>query len=61
MAVVLEMGATCIGLMEEVDALGGDVHGPVEERHPRRRGWRPDIKEIEIGIMIKAMINIDHT
>ena len=41
------MGATCTGLVEEVDALGGDVHGPVEERHPRRRGWRPEIKEIE--------------
>ena len=26
------MGATCIGLVEEVDALGGVVHCPVEER-----------------------------
>ena len=43
------MGATCTGLVEEVDALGGDVHGPVEERHSHSggRGWKPDIKEIE--------------
>ena len=26
------MGATCIGLVEKVDALGGVVHGPIEER-----------------------------
>ena len=38
-AEVTVMGATCVGLMEEVDALGGDVRGPVEER--------PDIKVIE--------------
>ena len=47
MAAVTVMGGTCVGLVKEVDALGGDVRGPVEERHPRRRGWRPDIKEIE--------------
>ena len=29
--------------------MGGDVHGPVEERHSHSggRGWKPDIKEIE--------------
>ena len=48
-AAVIVMGATCTGLVEEVDALGGDVHGPVEERHSHSggRGWKPDIKEIE--------------
>ena len=38
-AEVAVMGATCVGLVEEVDALGGDVRGPVE--------LRPDIKVIE--------------
>ena len=38
-AEVIMMGATCIGLVEEVDALGGDVLVPVERR--------PDIKVIE--------------
>ena len=38
-AEVTVMGATCVGLVEEVDALGGDVREPVEER--------PDIKVIE--------------
>ena len=37
-AAVIVMEATCIGLVEEVDALGGDVHGQVEER--------PNIKRI---------------
>ena len=46
-AAVIVMGATCTGLVEEVDALGGDVHGPVEEGQPFRRGWKPDIEEIE--------------
>ena len=39
MAAVTVMGATCVGLVEEVDALGGDVRGPVERR--------PNIKVIE--------------
>ena len=48
-AEVTMMEATCIGMVEKVDALGGDVHGPVEERHSHSggRGWKPDIKEIE--------------
>ena len=39
MAAMTVMGGTCVGLVKEVDALGGDVRGPVEER--------PDIKVIE--------------
>ena len=35
-AAVIVMGATCTGLVEEVDALGGDVHGTVEEKHSHR-------------------------
>ena len=33
-AEVTMMEATCIGMVEKVDALGGDVHGPVEEGQP---------------------------
>ena len=33
MAAMTVMGGTCVGLVKEVDALGGDVRGPVEERH----------------------------
>ena len=32
MAALLGMRASCIGLVEMEEALGGDVHGPVEER-----------------------------
>ena len=39
-AEVTMMGATCIGMVEKVDALGGDVHGPVEETSRRLRGAR---------------------
>ena len=32
MATLLGMRASCIGLVEMEEALGGNVHGPVEER-----------------------------